>query len=104
MPGMDRRRFLALGATALAAACAEQAKPKVPRVVWMGGNGKFQSRVPAAFAARGFKVGANLSLDFPGVRPGYFGSIDKAKLCELLASRPDVLVVHGSPEELLKLT
>src|SRR5258705_7048773 len=104
---MDRRGFLALGATALAPACGEQAKPKIARVVWMGGNDEFKSRVAAGFAERGFKVGRNLSLDFPNIGPGYAETIDKydkSKLREIVASRPDVLVVHGTPEEPMKLT
>ena len=104
---MDRRHFLALGAAALAPGCGEQAKPKIPKVVWLEGNGQYQKRVPAALAERGFKVGENLSLDFPGLSAGYESTIDtydKSKLREIVAGRPDVLVVHGTPEEPLKLT
>jgi putative ABC transport system substrate-binding protein len=104
---MDRRRFLALGAAAFAPACAGPERPKTARVVWMGGNGEYEPRVSQAFAQRGFKVGETLSLDFSDVKPGYAGSMDrydKPKLAQIVAARPDVLVVHGSPEELLKLT
>ena len=104
---MHRRGFLALGAALLAPACGQQAKPKVQRVVWMGGNDDYKRRVPVAFAERGFRIGETLSLDFSGVAPGYaqtIDSYDNSKLREIVASRPDVMVVHGTPEEALKLT
>jgi putative ABC transport system substrate-binding protein len=102
---VHRREFLAIGAAAFAPACGQQ--PKVARVAWMSGNPGYERRVPAAFAERGFRIGENLALDFSVVEAGYAWTIDrydKPKLREIVAGRPDVIVVHGTPDEVLKLT
>lgn len=84
-------------------ACHRDQPPRVPSVVWLGGGGNYLERVPGLFRSNGFRPGENVSLSFPDIRPGT-GPFDEAQLAAVVRSRPDVLVVLGSPHAVMKQT
>ena len=94
---LRRRRELLLAASgAVLAPSVVFAQPrKLPRVVWISMvEDEYKVRVEAALKKRGLVDGTNISLEIPGGRM----ATDDARLRELVASRPDVIVVLGAPD------
>jgi len=91
-------RALAMAVTPWAALAGTQ---KVARVIWIAAVGETaRASILAALGRQGLVDGGNLSVRFERQEV----QNDEARLREIVATQPDVIVVHGAPDVLRSIT